>query len=107
MLTFQEPTVLNPPGKVDHYPLSAASPTGGFADHIKRQIIIASIAGKTKVTVDQMYTPQLTSRRNAALLHCKELIKKDSTLQAFLEYPAKLMGRKRGMGEKYIIIKEF
>ena len=78
-----------------------------FADHIKRKIIIASIAGKTKVTVDQMYTPQLTSRRNAALLHRKELIQKDSTLQAFLEYPAKLMGRKRGMGEKYIIIKEF
>ena len=78
-----------------------------FAENIKRKIIVASIAGKTKIIVDQKYTSQLTNRRNTALLHRKELVKADNTLQAFLEYPAKLMGRKRGMGIKYSLIKEF
>ena len=54
-----------------------------------------------------MFTKRLTTRRNEALKRRKELLKKDPTFQIYLEYPAKLMGKKRNTKEKYRVIEIF
>ena len=77
-----------------------------FADRIKRDIIASSIAKKTKIIVDQKFSPQLTERRNQALLRRKDLMK-DQTKQIYLDYPAKLMVKKKGSNEKYVLLEEF
>ena len=52
----------------------------------------------------KMFTKRLTTRRNEALKQREELLEKDPILQIFLEYPAKLMGKKRNTKEKYRVI---
>ena len=64
-------------------------------------------AKQSNITVTQMFTKRLTTRRNEALKRRKELLKKDPTLQIYLEYPAKLMEKKRNTKEKYRVIEIF
>ena len=52
----------------------------------------------------KMFTKRLTTRRNEALKQREELLEKDPILQIFLEYPAKLMRKKRNTKEKYRVI---
>ena len=58
------------------------------------------------VYVDYKYGPMTTKRRNLALQLRKELKQKGEIDQAFISYPAKLKGRKRGERE-YKVIKDF
>ena len=55
----------------------------------------------------QMFTKQLTTRRNEVLKRHKELLEEDPALQIYLEYPAKLVGKKRNTKEKYKVIEIF
>ena len=54
-----------------------------------------------------MFTKQLTTSGNEALKRHKDLLEEDPTLQIYLEYPAKLMGKKRNTKEKYRVIEIF
>ena len=54
-----------------------------------------------------MFTKRLTTRMNEALKWRKELLEEDPTLQMYLEYPAKLMGKKRSTKEKHRVIEIF
>ena len=51
-----------------------------------------------------MFTKQLPMRRNEAQKWHKELLEEDLTFQIYLEYPAKLMGKKINIKEKYRVI---
>ena len=55
----------------------------------------------------QMFTKQLTTRRNEVLKRHKELLEEDPALQIYLEYPAELVGKKRNTKEKYKVIEIF
>ena len=49
-------------------------------------------AKQSSITVTQMFTKRLITRRNEEIKRRKELLEEDPTMQIYLEYPAKLMG---------------
>ena len=57
--------------------------------------------------MDHQYSKKLTERRDKALEHRKELLKKKDYAQCRLVYPAKLLGRKDKNIKKWDFIKEF
>ena len=78
-----------------------------YADDVRRRLIKLHAAKQSNITVTQMFTKQLTTRGNKALKRRKDLLEEDPTLQIYLEYPAKLMGKKRNTKEKYRVIEIF
>ena len=72
------------------------------AEDICKQLIALHASKKSKVTVSQMFSKSLTNRRNQALLRRKEIMKESPYLSVFLDFPAKLMGKKRHSQEKYM-----
>lgn len=57
--------------------------------------------------MDNQYSKKLTERRDKALVHRKELLKKKAYAQCRLVYPAKLLGRKDKNAKKWDFIEEF
>ena len=68
-----------------------------FSEAIKDAFIreISSSNGHP-IYVSQMYTPALTARRNQAMITRKELKSNDSSIQAYVKFPAVLMIKKEG-----------
>ena len=54
-----------------------------------------------------MFSKELTQRRNNALKRRKEMLQQSNDLNIYLEYPARLMARKRNSREKYKQIEVF
>ena len=52
-----------------------------------------------------MFSKSLRNLRNQALLRRKEIIKRSSDLSVFLDFPAKLVGKKRHSREKYKLLR--
>ena len=61
---------------------------------------------RSKVFVDYKYGPKTTRRRNLAMMLRKELKQKGELKQAYVNYPAKLMGKREG-DLRYRLIKDF
>ena len=78
-----------------------------YADDVRRRLIKLHAAKQSNISVTQMFTKRLTTRRNEALKRRKELLEEDPTLQIYREYPAKLMGKKRNTKGKYRVIEIF
>ena len=78
-----------------------------YADDVRRRLIKLHAAKQSNITVTQMFTKRLTTRGNEALKRRKDLLEEYPTLQIYLEYAAKLMGKKRNTKEKYRIIEIF
>ena len=79
-----------------------------YADSVRRRLIKLHAAKQSYITVTQMFTKRVTARRNEVLKQHKELLEEDPTLQIIcLQYPAKLMGKKRNTKEKYRVIEIF
>ena len=66
-----------------------------YADDVRRRLIKLHAAKQSNITVTQMFTKRFTKRRNEALKRRKELLEEDLTLQIYLEYPAKLIGKEK------------
>ena len=58
----------------------------------------------TQISIDQMYSKDVFSRRNKALKHRRSLIEDGETRKMFVKYPAKLMVKQN---DKYEILKDF
>ena len=65
-----------------------------LAKEIKTEIIKLHAQKRTKVTVNQIYSKQLTARRNDALKRRYEMMKNDKTIQVKLDFPAVLKSKK-------------
>ena len=78
-----------------------------FADYVKHTLIRAKIAGNTDITVSQLYSKKVNERRSKAFSHRTALKEKDPNMMYYVEYPAKLMGKKKGSKKSYEVIKEF
>lgn len=61
---------------------------------------------RSKIFVDYKYGPRTTRRRNLAMMLRKELKQKGEIKQAYVSYPAKLMGKRDG-DLRYKLIKDF
>ena len=78
-----------------------------LAKEIKTEIIKLHAQKRTKVTVNQMYSKQLTARRNDALKRRYEMMKNDKTIQVKLDFPAVLKSKKRGTRGSWITVEQF
>ena len=65
-----------------------------LAKEIKTEIIKLHAQKRTKVTVNQIYSKQITARRNDALKRRYEMMKNDKTIQVKLDFPAVLKSKK-------------
>ena len=80
-------------------PISAQIVNWRLAEEVKTEIIKLHAQRQTKVTVNQMYSKQITSLRNDALKRRYEMMKNDKTIQLKLDFPAVLKRvRKEGPG---------
>ena len=59
-----------------------------------------------KVIVNQMFSKELTERRNNALIKRKEYLILHPDLQIKLDYPATLKSRRKGQNNKWLILEE-
>ena len=75
-----------------------------LAEEIKTEIIKLHAQKRTKVTVNQMYSKQLTARRNDALKRRYEMMKNDKTIQVKLDFPAVLKSKKRGTRGNWVTV---
>ena len=73
----------------------------------KIEIIKLHAQKRTKVTVNQMYSKQLTARRNDALKRRYDMMKNDKTIQVKLDFPAVLKSKKRGTRVNWITAEQF
>ena len=78
-----------------------------LAEEIKTEIIKLHAQKRTKVTVNQMYSKQLTAHRNDALKRRYEMMKNDKTIQVKLDFPAVLKSKKRGTRGNWITVERF
>ena len=65
------------------------------AEEIRNRVIELNSKKQTPVIVNQMFSKELTKRRNQALKKRKEVLQNDNELQIKLEFPAKLMSRNK------------
>ena len=72
-----------------------------LAEEIKTEIIKLHAQKRTKVTVNQMYSKQLTLKRRY------EMMKNDKTIQVKLDFPAVLKSKKRGTRGNWRTVERF
>ena len=78
-----------------------------YTEDIQKKLIGLHENNKSRMTVSQMFSKNLTNCRNQALLRRKEILKGLSNLSVFLHFAAQLMGKKRHSSEKYKLLEEF
>lgn len=77
------------------------------AEEIRNRVIELNSKKQTPVIVNQMFSKELTKRRNQALKKRKEILQNDKELQIKLEFPAKLMSRNKHTKGKWEILQTF
>ena len=77
------------------------------AEEIQNRVIELNSKKQTPVIVNQMFSKELTKRRNQALKKRKEILQNDNELQIKLEFPAKLMSRNKHTKGKWEILQTF
>ena len=75
-----------------------------LAEEIKTESIKLHAQKRAKVTVNQMYSKQLTVHRNDALKRRYQMMKNDKTIQVKLDFPVVLKSKKRGTRGNWITV---
>ena len=78
-----------------------------FAEEVKAGIIKLNAQKRTNVTVNNMYSKELTARRNEALKRRQEMIKNNKNTHIGLDYPAVLKSKKKGTRENWVTVENF
>ena len=68
---------------------------------LEKRMIRLHAERKSKITVSQIFSKELTQRRNEALKKRKEILQKPSGLNIYLIFPAYQMAKKKNSGDKY------
>ena len=83
-------------------PIFAQFTNWRVAEEIRSKIVMLNAKKQTKVVVNQMFSEDLTIRRNNALKRrCQVLNNRDNNLQVKLIYPATLKSRQQGSGDRW------
>ena len=77
------------------------------AEEIKSKVIQLNLQKRTKVVVNQMYSKELTIRRNNALKRRRETLEEDGSIQIKLVYPAILKFKNKGPKNKWETMEVF
>ena len=75
-----------------------------MAEEIRNKIIYLNSKKQTKVICNQMFSKELTIRRNRALQYRRDILNTSPDLQIRLEYPAILKSRKKDTNGKWNVI---
>ena len=78
-----------------------------FAEEVKAGIIKLNAQKRTNVTVNNMYSKELTARKNEALKRRREMIKNNKNIHVRLDYPAMLKSKKKGTRENWVTVENF
>ena len=78
-----------------------------IAEEIRNRIIELNTKRRTNVFVSQVYSKQLTLRRNGALKYRRDYLNKNSDVQIKLEFPAILRYRRKCSRVKWDTLKVF
>ena len=78
-----------------------------YAEEIKNKIIYLTSRKMLKVYVDNMYSKDLTERRNQALMKRKELMEATPNLVVKMEYPAVLKSKRKGSNDQWKTVQKF
>ena len=77
------------------------------AEEIKSKVIQLNAQKRTKVVVNQMYSKELTIRRNNALKRRRETLEEDGSIQIKLVYPAILKFKNKGSKNRWETLEVF
>ena len=77
------------------------------AEDIRKKLIGLHASNKSKVTVSQMFLKEPYKSQESSSVETKKIIKESPDLAVILDFPAKLMGKKRLSQEKYKLLEEF
>lgn len=77
------------------------------AEEIRNKIITLNSRKQTRVVCNQMFSKDLTLRRNNALKYRRETLNDSPGIQIKLEYPAILKSRKKGSNGKWEVLQTF
>ena len=77
------------------------------AEEIRNCIIHLNATKKSKVTANQMFSKDLTARRDRALMKRREHVNNNKNHQVKLEFPATLKYRIKGSNAKWSILETF
>ena len=77
------------------------------AEEIKSKAIQLNAQKRTKVVVNQMYSKELTIRRNNALKSRREILEEDGSIQIKVDYPAILKFEKKGTRNRWETLEVF
>ena len=75
-------------------------------EEVRQKMIHLNSRNQLKVIVNQMFSKELTERRNNALIKRKEYLILHPDLQIKLDYPATLKSRRKGQNNKWLILEE-
>ena len=78
-----------------------------IAEEVRQKIIHPNSRNQLKVIVNQMFSKELTERRNNALIKRKEYLILHPDLQIKLDYPATLKSHQKGQNNKWLMLEEF
>ena len=78
-----------------------------IAEEIRSKVIYMHSRKQSKVVVNQMFSKELTKRRNTALSKRKELLQETPNLQIRLDYPAVLRSRRKNSNDKWQLVGKF
>ena len=83
-------------------PIFAQFANWRVAEEIRNKIVMLNVKKQTKVVVNQMYTKDLTIRKNNVLKRRRQLLNNpDNNLQIKLIYPATLTSRRKGSRDRW------
>ena len=88
-------------------PIFAQFVSWRYTDEIRRKLIQLQATRKSKITVSQMPSEELTQRRNNASKRRKEMLQQSNDLIIYLLYRSRLTVRKRNSRKMYKQIKVF
>ena len=88
-------------------PIFAQFVSWRYAEDVRKNLIKLHAKRKSDIIVSQMFSKNLTTRRNEAMKKRKELLETSPNLSIYLEYPAKLMSRNKNTRDPYELLEEF
>ena len=91
----------------DTRPIFAAFVNWCYADDIRESMIRFYAERKSKITVSQMFSKELTQRQNEALKKRKKIFQESPELNIYLEFPTRLMAKKKMFIQKAFCFRNF
>ena len=86
--------------KTEHRPITAQFVNWRIAEEIWNSMVHLNTTNQLNIVANQMFSKELTARRNNALIKRKKYMMNHKNLQIRLDFPATLKTREKGLVNK-------